>query len=466
MTEHPKLPTMVRHDPLERSMKNPRTPILRTVAVVAVASVALLTSSCAGGGSTGGPNTDRPKDEIHVLVYGDAAASAEQAAANRFNKTSDVKVVIDTGAASGSDYTTAVRTSLGTANAPDIFMSWGAADIQQAVDSGAMLPLDDFIKDDPKLKDSFIPSVFDEEIIDGKSYGIPMRGVAPTFLFTNNKVLDEAGLKPATSWDELLSQVSTLEGAGVTPIALGGADKWPTQMWYQYAFAREIGNEQVAKGLAGDADVWSSKGSERALDDLSTLIGDGGFGKAFDSVGYSNNGTTALLSQGKAAYELMGTWNYATLAAAAPEFVANDLGWTAFPTISGGDGENGEIAGNLSNYYNVAADTRYPKTVRDFLKELYSDDFLTDQIALGNLPPTTNANDLVQADASIDPKQKEYLGFVFDLVQQAPTFQLSWDQTVPTASKTALTDAIADFANGSIDAEQWITQVQSLTAKK
>lgn len=432
--------------------------------LVTAAALVLGTAGCSGGAAAGGPNENRPENEVHVLVYGDAAASAEQAAADRFNETSDVKVVIDTGAASGSDYTTAVRTALGTDNAPDVFMSWGAADIQQAVDSGAVLSLNDFIQEDPALKSSFLPSVFDEETIDGESYGIPMRGVAPTFLFTNEKVLADNGLEAATTWDELLDQTKVLEEAGITPVALGGADKWPTQMWYQYAFARQIGNDEVAKGLAGDADVWSSDGSKAALDDISTLTGDQAFGSAFDSVGYSNNGTTALLSQGKAAYELMGTWNYATLKAAAPDFVASDLGWTAFPTISGGDGQAGEIAGNLSNYYNVAADTRYPDTVRDFLKELYSDDFLKDQIALGNLPPTTNANELVQADTSIDAANKEYLSFVFDLVENAPTFQLSWDQTVPTASKTRLTDAVADYANGSIDADQWISDMQSLTA--
>jgi xylobiose transport system substrate-binding protein len=443
---------------------NTRRTITAAGAVLTAAALAFGTAGCSTGSAPSGPNENRPENEIHVLVYGDAAAAAEQAAADRFNATSDVKVVIDNGPATGTDYTTAVRTALGTANAPDIFMSWGAADIQQAVDSGALLSLNDFIDDDPALKSSFIPSVFDEEVIDGESYGIPMRGVAPTFLFTNEKVLADAGLEPASTWDELLDQAPALEQAGVTPVALGGADKWPTQMWYQYAFAREIGNDEVAKGLAGDQDVWASAGSEKALADIRELTDAKAFGSAFDSVGYSNNGTTALLSQGKAAYELMGTWNYATLKAAAPDFVADGLGWTAFPSLSGGAGAPDEIAGNLSNYYNVAADTRYPDTVRDFLKQLYSDEFLSDQIALGNLPPTTNANDLVQADTTIDERNKEYLGFVFDLVQSASTFQLSWDQTVPTASKTRLTDAVADYANGSIDADQWISDMQSLTA--
>jgi len=435
----------------------------RTAAVAAVAITAFAVAGCAGPSADGGTNESRPEGEIHVAVYGDAAATAEEAAAERFNESSEVKVVVDKLAGDGN-YPTAVRTSLGTANAPDIFMSWGAADIQQLVDAGAVMSLDEFIDEDPALRDAFIPSVFDEEVIDGEAYGIPMRGVAPTFLFYNKQVLADAGLEPAQTWDDLLSQAETLTQAGVIPVALAGADKWPTQMWYQYAFAREIGNEEVSAGLAGDGEVWASEGSRTALDDLKELVDAGTFGSTFDSVGYSNQGTTGLLSQGKAAYELMGTWNYATLEGAAPDFVADDLGWVAFPSLEDGAGESGEIAGNLSNFYNVAADTRYPETARDFLKELYSDEFVADQIALGNLPPTLNAGEFIAADESIDPNKKSYLDFVFTLVQDAPTFQLSWDQVVPTASKERLTDAIADYFNGTIDADGWVSQMQSITA--
>jgi len=442
----------------------------RSVRIVSLgASVLLATgvlAGCAGGGATGdtgAPNDDRPQGEIHVLVLGDAAATAEQAAADRFNETSDVKVVIDTGATAGSEYTTAVRNSIGTASAPDVFMSWGAANIQPLVDAGALMSLNDFIDDDPKLQSSFLPSVFDEEVIDGEAYGIPMRGVAPTFLYYNKQVLADSGLEPATTWEELLDQVSTLKDDGVIPIGLAGADKWPTQMWYQYAFARIVGAEDVKKGLSGDADVWASDASKQALQDLTDLVDAGAFGNNFDSVSYGTDGSAALLRTGKSAYELMGTWHFATVAGGDPEFVKDGLGWVAFPSMGAENAD--DIAGNLSNFYNVAADTRYPDTVREFLAELYSDDFLNDQLALGNLPPTTNAADLIAADADLDETNKEFLTFVVGLVSDAPSFQLSWDQVVSAANQTPLQNAMADYFNGTIDADAWISAVQGATAK-
>ncbi|GMA28387.1 ABC transporter substrate-binding protein [Arenivirga flava] len=443
-------------------MKIFRTPA-RGAAGLTVAALSIAALAGCAPASSDGPNENRPEGEIHVAVYGDAAASVEQAAADRFNEDSEIKVVIDS-IPGDSNYGSAVRTSLGTDNAPDIFMSWGAADIEQLVDAGALLPLDEFIAEDPALRDSFIPTVFDEQVIDDEAYGIPMRGTAPTFLFYNEQVLADAGLEPAQSLDELLDQTEVLAADGVTPVALAGADVWPTQMWFQYLFARQLGNEAVADGLSGDADVWESEGSRTALTELRDLVDAGTFGTSFDSVGYSNQGTTALLSQGRAAYELMGTWNYATLAAADADFAENDLGWVAFPELTGGAGAPGDIAGNLANYYNVAADTRYPEAVAGFLAELYSDDFQNDQLAIGNLPPTTNAGELVAANQDLDARTKEYLDFVIGLVEDAPSFQLSWDRAVPTESTTRLLDAISGYTNGSLDADQWVEQMQSLTA--
>jgi xylobiose transport system substrate-binding protein len=440
---------------------NTPTRTARFVAFGSALAVAGVLAGCTAGAG-GGANPDRPEGEIHVLVLGDAAASAEQAAADRFNETSDIKVVVDTGSTAGAEYTAAVRNSIGTASAPDIFMSWGAANIQPLVDAGALLPLDDFIAEDEALKSSFLPSVFEEEVIDGTTYGIPMRGVAPTFLFYNKAVLEAAGVEPATTLDELLDQVPALTAAGVTPLGLAGADKWPTQMWYQYVFARLIGNDEVAKALAGDDEIWESDGSRAALATIRELVDAGAFGQNFDSVTYGTDGSAALLRTGKSAYELMGTWHFATVQAGDAEFVENDLGFVAFPSIDG-DGQPGEIAGNLSNYYNVAADTRYPDTVAAFLAELYGEDFLKDQIGLGNLPPTTNAAELIEADAELPALNKEYLTFVLGLVADAPTFQLSWDQAVPAESASPVQNAMADFLNGTIDADGWIAAMQAAT---
>jgi xylobiose transport system substrate-binding protein len=304
--------------------------------------------------------------------------------------------------------------------------------------------------------------VFKEEVIGGTTFGIPMRGVSPMFMFYNKGVLNRLGLKPATTMEELVRQIPALRSAGVTPIGLGGADKWPQMVWFQYLYSRIAGNDAVAQGLAGDERVWASRESRSALRLLRNLVDTEAFGGTYDSVEYSSTGSAALLRSGRTAYELQGSWHFATTVESAPAF-ADELGWTPFPTVRGGTGEPGEIVGNLSNFYNVLTETRYPEAAGQFLAQLYSEDFLTDQIHLGNLPPTINAGELVQGDARLTPLNKRYLSFIVSLVADAPAFQLSWDQTVPADKQIPFQRTMADYFNNTIDADAFIQKAQELT---
>lgn len=423
----------------------------------AVAAMVVPLAACGGGNSA----SDRPENEIHVYVLGDAAASAEEAVAERFNKTSDVKVVVDKGPTGGSDYLNTIRSTTGTKDGPDIFMSWSKSDIEPLMEAGAIKPLDEFIEKDAKLKDSFLPAVFEEQVVDGKTYGIPMRGTAPNFLFYNKQVLADNGLEPAKTWDELVDQVKTLKDKGLIPIAISGAAKWAQQQWYQYLFTRLAGNDAVAKGLAGDESVWKSAESKKALEMLRELVDAGAFGNNYDSVQYTADGSPALVRSGKAAYELMGTWYYAD-ETASDEANEKNLGYTTFPTIDGAKDETG-LAGNLANYYNVAANTKYPEVCAKYLAELYSDDFQKDELNLGNLPPTVNAADLVAQQSDLTAERKEFLSFVSEQVGKADSFQLSWDQVVGAKNQTPLQNAMADYFNGTIDADAWISQMVEIT---
>ncbi len=126
-----------------------------------------------------------------------------------------------------------------------------------------------------------------------------MRGTQPVLLFNNGKVLDDAGVQPPKTWDELLSTVKTLKGKGVTPIALGGGDQWPTLMWFEYVYDRVAGPELFEKALGGDKSAWESPESKKALSMLKELVDAGAFGTNFDSVKYTNGASPALVPRAR-----------------------------------------------------------------------------------------------------------------------------------------------------------------------
>ncbi|WP_031003489.1 ABC transporter substrate-binding protein [Streptomyces sp. NRRL F-5727] len=430
------------------------TRLLRT-AVVGGASLALTVSLAACGGS--GDSAEGGSGTIHVLVYGDATNKVEKQLVDTFNKTSKVKAVLDT--IPGADYQSKLQTIISGKQAPDVFFNWGGGSIKPFVDAGLLMPLDDFIAKDPGLKSNFLPSVFETAVVGGKPYGVPMRGTQPVLLFSNKKVLADAGVTAPRTWDELLTAVKALKAKGVTPIALGGGDRWPTQMWFQYLYDRVAGPELFQKAVNGDKSVWASEDSKKALGMLKELIDAGAFGTNYDSVKFTDGGSPALLATGKAAFELMGSWEYSTLQDAYPDFVKSDLGYGTFPAIEGGKGDPANLAGNTNNYYSVLKNTEHPEAVAEFLKLMYSDQFVKGQLGIGNLPTTTNTPEFL--DGSANPAYSKYQ---YDLVKKAPAFQLSWDQAYPPAATTTIHQAVQQFFNGQTDADAFIAAMQSLPA--
>ncbi|WP_030756322.1 ABC transporter substrate-binding protein [Streptomyces griseus] len=432
---------------------NRHSQLLRTVAAGGASLV--LTLSLAGCGGSDGASGDA--DTIHVLVYGDATNKVEKQLVDTFNKTSKVKAVLDT--VPGADYQSKLQTLISGKQAPDVFFNWGGGSIKPYVDAGLLMPLDDLIAKDPGLKSNFLPSVFDTAVVDGKPYGVPMRGTQPVLLFSNQKVLKEAGVTTPRTWTELLAAVKTLKAEGVTPIALGGGDKWPTQMWFQYVYDRVAGPELFASAVKGDKDAWASADSRKALGMLKELIDAGAFGTNYDSVKFTDGGSPTLLATGKAAFELMGSWEYSTLQDAHPDFVKSDLGYGTFPAVEGGKGSPDNIAGNTNNFYSVLKSTEHPEAVAEFLKLMYSDEFVKAQLSVGNLPTTTNTPKFLDGSANPD-----YARYQYDLVEKAPSFQLSWDQAFPPAATTSIHQAIQQFFNGRTGADEFISAMQNLPA--
>ncbi|MFJ4674354.1 MULTISPECIES: ABC transporter substrate-binding protein [unclassified Kitasatospora] len=409
-------------------------------------------TACGSGASTGGGS-----NTIHVLVYGDASNKVEKQMVDTFNKTSKVKVVLDT--IPGADYQAKLNTIINTAQAPDVFFNWGGGSIQPYVKADLLLPLDDMIAADPGLKDNFLSSVFNTAVIDGKSYGIPMRGTQPVLLFDNKKVLADAGLSVPKTWDDLLNAVQVLKGKGVTPFALGGGDQWPTLMWYEYVFDRVAGPELFQRALSGDKAAWESEDAKKALGMLKQLVDAGAFGSNFDSVKFTDGGSPALLAKGKAAFELMGSWAYSTQQDANPDFAKNDLGYSGFPSVAGGKGDPADVVGNTNNFYSVLKKSKHPETAAAFLKLMYSDEFVKAQLAIGNLPTTTNTEQFLDTAASPD-----YSKYQYELVKAAPSFQLSWDQAYPPAATTPIHTAVQQFFNGKLDVDGFIKAMQALPA--
>ncbi|MFE4801227.1 extracellular solute-binding protein [Streptomyces sp. NPDC056708] len=409
-----------------------------------------LLTGCGSGGNGGSDD-----GTITAYVYGDDAVKVQQAAVNDFNKTSKVKVKLVS--VPGTDYVNKLRSSMGSPSAPDVFFNWGGGSIKPYVDAKQLVDLTSTVNSTPELKDGFLPSIMMAGGLDGKIYGVPMRGMQPVMLFYNKTLFAENKVAAPKTWEDLQNAITTFKAKGITPFALGGSDKWPELMWMEYLLDRIGGPEVFKKIQNGDSAAWGDAAVLKAAQTVKQLVDQGAFGKNFNSVDYGNGGAPTLLNKGKAAMHLMGSWEYSTQLGKAPEFAKKDLGWTAFPTVAGGVGDAADVVGNPTNYWSINARTTHKDAAIAFLKVMASEKYAKALVDNGEIPTTSNAASMFSTSPN-----PQFANDQYSLVQKAPSFTLSWDQALESQYATPLLTEISKLFAGKSTPEQFVAAMKAV----
>lgn len=393
----------------------------RAVSVLVIALVVLAASAAAIAAS---------KTTILVWTIQRTENSVESAAAKSYTGA-NVKVQIF----ANDPYKQKIRVALGAGSPPDVFMNWGGGGLKQYIDAGKVLDLTPYFNQDKAWQNRFFQNVLQTAAFDGKYYGVPNVGMQPVVLFYNKAVFAQNKLSAPKTWPQLLAAVKTLKGAGTIPIVLGGQSKWPDLMWEEYLVDRVAGPAAFDAVVAGKKNAWSNPGIIRANTLIQQLVDAGAFGSSFSSTQYDGTVTSTLLGTGKGAMELMGNWEYGAVLTNSPNTIKNhELGWVTFPSIPGGKGDPKNIAGNTSNFYSVAAKSKNPAAAVDFLKKaVMSPAYVKGLIGLGNIPPVKGIGSQLAKGANA-----AFTTWTYQLVQQAPHYQHSWDQVLSPAQADAL----------------------------
>lgn len=348
-------------------------------------------------------------------------------------------------------YKERIRTALGSGNAPTLVFNWAGGGLAEYVENGNVIDLTEGTQD---VLDRVIPSVAEAGKVDGKVYGIPNGQSQPVVLYYNKDLFEQVAAEVPETWDDLLAVVGEFREAGITPFALAGQSRWPYLMWIQYLTDRIGGPEVFQAVVDGEEDAWSDPAILEALARIQQLVDAGAFGDGFGSVSADANADIALVHTGRAAMILQGSWVYGSFKADAADFIeADGLGYTAFPEIEGGAGDPANIVGNPSNYWSVDADAspEAQATAIEYLNTIVFDEEYTDHlIELGGMPPVVGIEDELAASDDAD-----FLTLVYGLVENAPHFQLSWDQALPPDQAQALLTELDKIFLGQSTPEQF-----------
>lgn len=139
---------------------------------------------------------------------------------------------------------------LSTNTSPDILYWQGGERLLAYAREGALRPLDDLWQEQ-RWKESFGQAMQEAVSLNGHTYALPF-SYYHWGIFYSQSVLAQAGVTPPDTWQALLQACTRLRAQGITPIVVGGKDKWPVLAWFDYINLRLNGlafHQALTRGL-------------------------------------------------------------------------------------------------------------------------------------------------------------------------------------------------------------------------
>ena len=420
--------------------------ILRRTGVIAAvaASSALLLAACSSSDktdttATGGPtaNGDAP---VTITWWhngtADPALTFWATVAKEFEAAHPNVTVNVEGIQNEDLQRTRIPVALQSGEAPDLFQQWGGGEMVAQVNDGYLMDMTDLLAEDvTRMGGTAAPWQ-----VDGKTYGLPYQfGVAGVWY--RPSLFAKAGIKDVpTTIDELNVDVQKLKDAGIEPVAVGAADKWPAAQWW-YEFALHSCSSDVMQAANSTLD-FTDPCFVDAGTAMKAFIDTEPFNTGFAATSAQQGATSSagLVANGNAAMELMGQWNASVMTGLVddPDALLADLSWFPFPAI---DGSKGDPTAMLGGGDGFSCYVDAPVECVDLLKYVTSDDVLTRYATeVGGIPAAPAAQSGIT-----DPTLKTIAGYL----GKSNYVQQFLDTAYGPAVGAAMNDAIVQLFGGA-----------------
>jgi multiple sugar transport system substrate-binding protein len=262
-------------------------------ATAAALALALPLAAC--GGSGGGDDSSSSVKSLRVLDYynNEPDKTVYANILDACGKSNGVTIKRE--AVPGDTLIQKVLQQSSSKTLPDVLML-DNPDLQQIAASGALAPLDEF----GLSADGYFKGVTDASTYDGKLYGL--QPITNTIgLFYNEDILDKAGVKPPTTWEELKAAAKKLTAGKQYGIAFSAPPNYEGT-WQFLPFMWSNGGDE--KNIA-------TPETAAALQLLVDLVRDGSASKSV--LNWTQADVNDQFKAGNAAMMINGPWQFPVL---------------------------------------------------------------------------------------------------------------------------------------------------------
>lgn len=354
-------------------------------------------------------------------------------------------ITIDHRPIGNEQFFTVIRTGLAGGEPPDLLQFEG---YQQARDFAAAGQLTDLTAWWDEHKDNFVlPEAGARACTyEGKVYCVPFTYHTGWQIFYNPEILEANGIEVPTNFDEFLAASEKLKAAGITPIALGAKDGWPSTHWYMAFLVQRCGVETVYQAIEQDGASFTDECFVQAAADLQDLAATGYFspGVASDDFGTAQ----ALFLAGRAAFFQTGSWFASGWEQTPPKF---EVGIMPFPRFS--DAANtADVTGAVTHVLAIPSGAANPEAAMQVLDWMSSEEAANIWAANGNISMYEGA-----VEASAPPVVQDLWATAQEADRALPWIE---NELPPGVGEDKIYTGTVALINGSMTPEEFSQGVQ------
>lgn len=311
------------------------------IAILLIVAMMVGCSSNNGNGNQGGNNGDNggsdaggdSGERVELTFWGDWGGEGQkqfEAMADAFNKSQDritVKYVLQ------QDMITKFLTAATSGGSPDILF-WDRWRTSLYAPKNVLHPIDEYMERDGISRDDYFEESLKELSYNDNLYGLPLT-VDARALFYNKTLLDEAGVEPPTTWEELAVAAKKLTKWNGDKLEVAGFSLGDPGLFNMYL--------QQAGGQMISDDGKTSFNNEQGLEVLNLWDRMLNEDKVY-KIGFEQGlgeGQDAFVT-GKLAMHYTGPWMLSTY-----KKYGDDLDFGVVPPPAGPDGDMASVMGGF-----------------------------------------------------------------------------------------------------------------------
>jgi alpha-glucoside transport system substrate-binding protein len=249
----------------------------------------------------------------------------------------------------GNNLPTVLATAIAGGHPPDMADIAQPGYIQQLADQKKLKPIT-YAKS--VMAKNFAKAWLDLGTFDGTLYALPFKAANKSLVWYNVPAFKQAGVKPPTTWAQLLTVGKTLKASGVPAYSIGGADGWTLTDLFENLYLRTYGPVKY-NALSAHKIKWTDASVIHVLKLMGQVLGDssniaGGTSGALQ-YGFNDSVTNAFGSPPKAAMVFEADFVGGVIASSTPSKPKTGFNTFTFPiTDKKSSGSAGvEISGDL-----------------------------------------------------------------------------------------------------------------------